>query len=85
LVSRTQEIVGSVTRAAETWEVRRYGVVMPTPHVTGDLESISLWAGQSCSLVRDIKPSGHIVRDTVREAEEVIDRLARIRTVPQPV
>jgi NAD(P)H-dependent flavin oxidoreductase YrpB (nitropropane dioxygenase family) len=52
---------------------------------TGDLESISLWAGQSCNLVRDIKPAGQIVRDIVREAEEVIDRLARIRSAPQPV
>lgn len=79
------EVVGSVTRAGETWEVRKYGVVMPTPHFTGDLESISWWAGQSCSLVRDIKPAGQIVRDIVREAEEVINRLARIRSTPQPV
>lgn len=77
-------VVGSVTRAGETWEVRKYGVVMPTPQFTGDLDSISWWAGQSCSLVHDIKPAGQIVRDIVREAEEVIDRLTRIRTSPQP-
>jgi len=78
-------IVGRVTRAGETWEVPKYGVVAPTPHFAGDLESIALWAGQSCSLVREIKPAGQIVRDIVSEAEALIDRLARIRTAPQPV
>ena len=71
------EVVGRVTRAGESWEVHKYGVVMPTPHFTGDLEAISWWAGQSCSLVRDIKPAGQIVQDIVAEAEEVINRLAR--------
>jgi NAD(P)H-dependent flavin oxidoreductase YrpB (nitropropane dioxygenase family) len=79
------KIVGSITRAGETWEVPRYGVVMPTTHFTGDLEAISWWAGQSVSLVHDIKPAGQIVRDIVREAEEVIDRLARIRNPPQAI
>jgi hypothetical protein len=31
-----------------------------------------LWAGESCSLVNNIKPAGQIVRDVVREAKEVI-------------
>jgi NAD(P)H-dependent flavin oxidoreductase YrpB (nitropropane dioxygenase family) len=71
------EVVGRVTRAGESWEVHKDGVVMPTPHFTGDLEAISWWAGQSYSLVRDIKPAGQIVQDIVAEAEEVINRLAR--------
>jgi nitronate monooxygenase len=79
------KIVGSVSRAGDTWEVPRYGVVMPTPEFTGDLESISWWAGQSCGLVRDIKPAGQIVGDIVREAEAVIERLRLIRTSPEPV
>jgi hypothetical protein len=35
--------------------------------------------------VHEIKPAGEIVPDIARDAEEVIDRLARIRPSPQPV
>jgi NAD(P)H-dependent flavin oxidoreductase YrpB (nitropropane dioxygenase family) len=58
---------------------------MATPEFSGDLEYVPFWAGQSCSLVHEIKPAGEIVRDMIREAEEVIDRLARIRTSPQAI
>ena len=77
--------VGSRTRAGETWEIPKYASVTPTPEYTSDLEYLPFWAGQTCSLIHDIKPAGQIVRDIVREAEDVIDHLARIRTRPQPV
>lgn len=77
--------VGAVTRAGETWEVPRYSASMPTPQFSGDIESLSWWAGQSCALVHDIKPAGQIVHDVVREAQEVIDRLARIGAAPQAI
>jgi len=76
--------VGSRTRAGETRQIPKYASVTPTPEYTSDLEYIPFWAGQICSLIHDIKPAGQIVRDIVREAEEVIDRLARIRSKPQP-
>jgi hypothetical protein len=34
-----------------------------------------LYAGESCSLIHDIKPAAHIVRDLMREAAEVMTRL----------
>ncbi len=68
-------IIGRRTRPGETWEVPRYAVLMTTPEFEGDMEQVPFWAGQSCSLVNDIKPAGQIVRDTVREAEEIIERL----------
>ncbi len=77
--------VGTRTRAGKTENIERYQSLMATPEFTGDLEHVSLWAGQSCSLVHDIKPAGQIVRDLVREAEEAIDRLERIRSTPQVV
>jgi len=58
---------------------------LATPECSGDLEYLPFWAGQSFSLVDLIKPAGEIVRDVVREAEAVIDRLARIRSSPEPV
>lgn len=76
--------VGSRTRDGETLEIPKYAAYLATPEFSGDLEYVPFWAGQSCSLVHDIKPAGQIVRDVVREAEQVIDRLTRIRTSPQP-
>lgn len=77
-------MVGSRTRAGETSEIPKYASVTPTPEYTSDLEYLPFWAGQTCSLIHDIKPAGQIVRDVVREAEEVIDRLMRIRISPEP-
>ena len=37
----------------------------------------SAYAGQSAGLVREIKPAGEIVRDVIREAEEVLTDLRR--------
>jgi len=53
-------------------EIRRYASYMPLPVFRGDIDYISLWAGESVSLVNEIKPAGQIVRDIVREAEEVL-------------
>ncbi len=45
---------------------------------TGDIDYAVLYAGESCSLVHDIKPAAQIVRDVVREAEEVIEEMQRM-------
>jgi enoyl-[acyl-carrier protein] reductase II len=50
--------------------------------ILGDVENGSVMAGQSAALVKDIKPAKDIVEGIVREAEEVIKRLAAL---PQPV
>ena len=68
-------IIATRTRDGQTSEIERYSSVTATPEYAGDLEYFPLWAGQSCGLVHDIKPAGQIVRDTVREAEQVIGRL----------
>jgi nitronate monooxygenase len=50
---------------------RRYAVGMATSEFEGDLEYAPLWAGESCSVVNDVKPAAQIVGDLVREAAEV--------------
>ena len=76
--------VATRTRDGQVTEIEKYSSVTPTPEYTGDLEYLPLWAGQSCGLIHDIKPAGQIVRDIVREAEEVIEQLAAARSMPQP-
>lgn len=33
-----------------------------------------MWAGESCSVINDIKPAAEIVHDLAREAAAVLDR-----------
>ncbi len=54
-----------------------YSVMPPTDYIEGDIEGLPLYAGQSCSLVREVLPAREIVRRIATEAEAVINnRLA---------
>ena len=53
----------------ERVEWMRYAVGTTPPDFDGDIEYAPLWAGESCSVVNDIKPAERIVSDLVREAE----------------
>jgi hypothetical protein len=58
----------------------RYATGMATPDFDGDLDYAPLWAGESCSVVNDVKPAGEIVLELVRDAEAVLaeaEQLAR--------
>jgi len=47
----------------------RYAVGTAPPDFDGDIEYAPLWAGESCTVVNDIKPAAEIVRDLIRDAE----------------
>jgi nitronate monooxygenase len=65
-------VVGTMPMAGTPIAVPKYAVFPPMTGFTGDMEQIALYAGESCTLINDIKPAAQIVRDLVREAEEVI-------------
>ncbi len=69
--------LGTMTLAGTTVEVPKYAVFPPMPGFTGDIELTALYAGESCSLINDIKPAAHIVRDVVREAEIVLEQMRK--------
>jgi nitronate monooxygenase len=71
------DIIGTTLMIDIPLEVPRYGVFPPMTGFTGDLEHAALYAGESCNLVHDIKPAAQIVRDVVREAEDVIERMGQ--------
>jgi NAD(P)H-dependent flavin oxidoreductase YrpB (nitropropane dioxygenase family) len=71
------DIIGTVPMAETTLEVPRYGVFPPMTGFTGDIEHAALYAGESCSLITDIKPAAQIVRDLVSEAEEVLEQIKK--------
>ncbi|WP_333334597.1 nitronate monooxygenase [Microcoleus sp. BROC3] len=70
-------IVGTVPLAGTTMDVPKYGSMIPITGFIGDMESVALYAGESCNLIHDIKPAAQIVQDVVREAEEVIAQMQR--------
>jgi NAD(P)H-dependent flavin oxidoreductase YrpB (nitropropane dioxygenase family) len=71
-------VIGTVVLADTTVEVPKYSNLPPLSGFRGDIEYAVLYAGESCSLVNDIKPAGQIVEDLVREAEEVLEQMKRL-------
>lgn len=55
-----------------TVPIRMYSSVTATTAFDVDLERAALWAGMSVGLVREVKPAAEIVRETIREAEEIL-------------
>ena len=54
----------------------RYEDLMPLPGMTGALDEMALYAGQSSGLVRDVVPAAEIVLRVAAEAEETIETLS---------
>lgn len=57
----------SVSGGVEDWP--RYAVGIVPPNFEGDIEYVPMLAGESCSVVDDIKPAAQIVKDLVHDAE----------------
>jgi NAD(P)H-dependent flavin oxidoreductase YrpB (nitropropane dioxygenase family) len=64
-----------VARSADGEDVLRYAISEPTVDMTGELEALALYAGQSAGLVDAIEPAGAIVRAMVDEADAILRRL----------
>lgn len=61
-------------------EVVRYTSVSARDSLVGRIDDLSLWCGQGVGLVRDVLPAGEIVRQTVAEAEAILEALAKPAT-----
>ncbi|MGE0592668.1 MAG: NAD(P)H-dependent flavin oxidoreductase [Vicinamibacterales bacterium] len=66
--------------AASGAPVRRYQSHTPGPQTAGDIDNLSLWAGQGVGLVTDVRPAREVVLALVEEAESVLRGL----TAPRP-
>ncbi len=56
--------------------IARYDISEPTVGMTGELEALAHYAGQSAGLVHAVEPAATIVRGLVAEAETIFQRLA---------
>jgi NAD(P)H-dependent flavin oxidoreductase YrpB (nitropropane dioxygenase family) len=55
----------------------RYQSYTPGVDVEGDIDALSLWAGQSVGLVSKLQPAGEIVREIAEEARLILRQLAQ--------
>ena len=55
----------------------RYRSYTPAADADGDIDALSLWAGQSVALVHKIQPAAEIVREINSEARAILLRLAQ--------
>ena len=63
--------------------VTRDSDIIPGPGMTGDVEALALYAGESTGLIAEILPAGEIVRRIAAEALETLERLGRL-VRPEP-
>jgi len=57
-------------------DMLRYQSTTPGPEASGDIDALSLWAGQSVGRVRAVKPAGEIVREIASTAQTVLRALS---------
>jgi nitronate monooxygenase len=54
--------------------ILRYSDALPLPNITGDVEALALYAGQSVGLIHDLKPAATIVKELVDETVSVMQK-----------
>jgi NAD(P)H-dependent flavin oxidoreductase YrpB (nitropropane dioxygenase family) len=70
-----EPVIGhTIIGGAET-PIQRFASLPPNIHATGDIESMSLLAGQSVGLINEIRPAAEILRGSVSGAERLIREL----------
>lgn len=56
-------------------EVLRYQSKTPSADLNGDIEAISMWAGQGVSMVKEVQCANEIVLDIVKQAEDTLQSI----------
>ena len=73
--SRPDEpVVGRTVIGGQPLPVPRFVSLPPNCDAGGDIDSMSLLAGQGVGLVREVKPAGEIVHELVEEGRQIISQ-----------
>jgi NAD(P)H-dependent flavin oxidoreductase YrpB (nitropropane dioxygenase family) len=75
--------IGETRIASQAMPVPRFASLPPNREASGDVEAMSLLAGQSVGLVHEIKPVATIVREMVAGAHQIIEQRLRGALVVQ--
>lgn len=62
-----------VVETADGTPVRRYEDSLALPGMSGDVEELPLYAGQSAGLTRDVQPAGEVVASLVEETVDALE------------
>ena len=57
-------------------ELLRYGDDLPTADLVGDIDPVSMYAGQSSGLIDSVQPAAVIAQTLAADAQQVFNRLA---------
>jgi nitronate monooxygenase len=71
-----EPIIGRTITGGAEIPIQRFASLPPNIHATGDIDSMSLLAGQSVGLIEEIRPAAEILRETVNGAERLIRELS---------
>lgn len=63
----------SVAELPDGTALPRYSTAMPMAEMTGDLEAMARYAGQSAGLTDDVRAAGEVVEELVDEATAAVD------------
>jgi len=66
----------TIATRADGTPIPRYSSAMPVAGITGDIEALSMWAGQGIGLLNRLQPAAEIVRELVEETDSVVARLS---------
>lgn len=61
-----------VAKSPQIGDIVRYRCYTPQPDAVGDIEALSMWAGQGLSMVTKVQPAADIVREIVKEAQRAL-------------
>ncbi len=64
-----------VAQSKSLGEILRYRCYTPGADVEGDIEALSMWAGQGVGLLKKLQPAAEIVREICDEASLILRRL----------
>jgi len=73
-------VIAHTTIAGMDIPVQRFVSMPPNVRASGDIDAMSLLAGQSVGLVDEIRPAAEIVHEIVHEAEALTRRLNQLLT-----
>ena len=67
---------GSVAQRSNGTSVVRYDAKTPGPDIKGDIEAVSMWAGQGVGLVCKQQSAAEIIEDLMRGAQHALQSAA---------
>lgn len=67
----------TIATSRSSGPIVRYQSYTPGADAEGDIDALSLWAGQSVGLVSKVKSAGAIVREIADDARSILRRLAQ--------